>query len=108
MAVQATPKADATAREKTGRQLHRQRPVAGARDILAQFPSPRRFVIGALDPSTRACFEAEDFSLSQFLLAPSSDMSIVTRTGLRAWVAPIFIQFQTFELRMSMEGAQFL
>jgi hypothetical protein len=79
-----------------------------ALDILAQFPSPRRFVIGALDPSTWACFEAPDFSLSHFLRAPPSDMSIVTRTGLRAWVAPIFIQFQTFELRMSMQGAQFL
>lgn len=79
-----------------------------ALDVFAKFPSPRRFVIGALDPSTRACFEAADFSLSHFLLTPPSDMSIVTRTGLRAWVTPIFIQFQNFELRMSTEGAQFL
>jgi hypothetical protein len=78
-----------------------------ALDILAPFPSPRRFVIGALDPTTRACFEAPDFSLSHFLLTPPSEMSIVVRTSLRAWVAPIFTQFKTFELQMSMEGAQF-
>ena len=79
-----------------------------ALDILPQFPSPRRLVIGALDPATKACFEASDFSLSHFLLMPPSEMSIVIRTGLRAWVAPIFTQFQTFELPMSMEGAQLL
>ena len=79
-----------------------------ASDILAQFPSSRRFVIGALDASSRACYEAPDFSLSHFLLAPPSDMSIVTRTGLRAWAAPIFTQFQTFELQAAMQGAQFL
>jgi hypothetical protein len=79
-----------------------------ASDILAQFPSSRRFVIGALDASSRACFEAPEFSLSQFLHRPPADMSIVTRTGLRAWAAPVFTQFHTFELRASMQGAQFL
>ena len=79
-----------------------------ASDILAQFPSSRRFVIGALDAASRACFEAPEFSLSRFLLAPPSDMSIVTRTGLRAWAAPVFTQFQTFELQTAMQGAQFL
>jgi hypothetical protein len=79
-----------------------------ALDILAQFPSPRRFVIGSLDPTSRARLEASDFSLSHFLLTPPSDMSIVIRTGLRAWISPIFAQFQTFEVRMAMEGAQFL
>jgi hypothetical protein len=77
-------------------------------DILAQFPSARRFVIGALDASSRAIFEAPDFSMAQFLLAPPADISIVVGTALRAWVAPIFTQFRTFELQISMEGAQFL
>jgi hypothetical protein len=77
-------------------------------DILAQFPSARRFVIGALDASSRAVFEAPDFSMAQFLLSPPSDISIVVGTALRAWVAPIFTQFRTFELQISMEGAQFL
>src|SRR5919106_1332345 len=36
VAVQTIPKEDATARDKTGRQLHRQRPVAGTGDVLAQ------------------------------------------------------------------------
>ena len=66
-----------------------------AHEILAQFPSPRRVVIGALDPSTRAYFEASDFSMTRFLQTPPSDMSIVIRIGLRAWVAPIFTQFRT-------------
>jgi hypothetical protein len=79
-----------------------------ASDILAQFPSSRRIIIGALDASARECFEAPNFSLSNFLAAPPSDMSIVTRTGLRAWAAPVFTQFQTFELQASMQGAQFL
>ena len=79
-----------------------------ASDILAQVPASRRFVIGALDASSKACFEASDFSLSQFLLAPPAEMSIVTRTGLRAWAAPVFAQFQTFELQTAMQGAQFL
>ncbi len=79
-----------------------------ALEILAQFPSSRRFVIGALDPASWAHFEAPDFSLSHFLLTPPSDISIVVRTGLRAWVAPIFTQFRTFELQISIEGARFL
>ncbi|SEC56661.1 hypothetical protein SAMN05444161_1385 [Rhizobiales bacterium GAS191] len=69
----------------------------GALEILAQFPSPRRLVIGALDPSTRAYFEAADFSLPNFLRTRPSDMSIVIRIGLTAWVAPIFTQFRAFE-----------
>ena len=77
-------------------------------DILAQFPSSRRFVIGALDASSRGVFEPPEFSMAQFLLAPPPDISIVVGTALRAWVAPIFTQFRTFELQLSMEGAQFL
>jgi len=42
MAVQTIPKEDATARDKTGRQLHRQRPVAGTGDVLAQLLFVRR------------------------------------------------------------------
>lgn len=77
-------------------------------DILAQFPSARRLVIGALDASSRVAFETSDFSMAQFLLAPPADISIVVGTALRAWVAPIFTQFRTFELQISMAGAQFL
>ncbi len=91
-------------RDQQGRGAARARRV----DILAQYPSSRRFVIGALDASSKACFDAPDFSLSRFLLTPPPEMSIVTRTGLRAWVAPVFTQFQTFELQTSMQGAQFL
>jgi len=79
-----------------------------ALDILAKFPSSRRFVIGALDAASRELFEAPDFSLSRFLLSPPSDLSLVLRTALRAWIAPIFGQFRTFELQIAMEDARFL
>ena len=35
-------------------------------------------------------------------------MSIVVRAALKAWIAPIFTQFQSFELRLELEGAEFL
>ena len=51
MAVQAIPKADATARDKAGRQLHRQRPVTGARHILPQLLFVRREDADASPPA---------------------------------------------------------
>jgi hypothetical protein len=79
-----------------------------ALDILARFPSSRRFVIGALDAASLEKFESDEFSVAQFLLAPPEDLSIVVRTALRAWAVSIFAQFRTFELQLAMEGAQFL
>ena len=49
--MQAIPKTDATARDKTGHQLNRQRPVAGARDILAQLLFVRREDANATPPT---------------------------------------------------------
>lgn len=51
MAVQTIPKADATTRDKTGRQLHRQRPVPGARHIFAQLLFVRREDSDATPPA---------------------------------------------------------
>src|SRR5206468_12588185 len=42
MAVQTIPKEDATARDKAGRQLHRERPMARTGDVLAQLLFVRR------------------------------------------------------------------
>ena len=79
-----------------------------ATDVLGQYPSSRRFIIGALDSAAWACFQAPEFSFSRFLPAPPPDISIVIGTALRAWVAPIFAQFRTFELQLSIEGARFM
>lgn len=81
---------------------------ARARDALSRLPASRTFVIGALDPITRACFEAAGFSLTDFLRTPPLDMSFVTHMALRVWTTAIFNQFRLFEIREAMEEAQFL
>lgn len=81
---------------------------ARAHEILARYPSSRKFVIAPLEGPVAKTLDQPDFSLSRFLLAPPSDMSIVVRAALKAWIAPIFTQFQSFELRMDLDGAEFL
>jgi hypothetical protein len=77
-------------------------------DHLARYPSERTFQIPALDPAFRATIEDPSFSLSRFLIAPPTNMSIVLRSGLRSWLARIFAQFQSFELRMAMQDSEYL
>lgn len=81
---------------------------AQAREILSRYPARRKFVFAPLDAPIAKMLERREFSLSRFLLAPPSDMSIVVRAGLKAWLAPIFTQLQSFELRLELEGAEFL
>ena len=81
---------------------------ARAPDVLSEFPMSQHFTIGALDPVTRTCFEAADFSLTEFLQTPPIDMSFVTHMALRVWTTAIFNQFRLFEIGMEMKGAQFL
>jgi hypothetical protein len=73
-------------------------------DVLAHYPTARSFEIPALDPIVAQAMERRDLSLSRFLLAPPSDLSIVIRTALRVWLTRIFAQFQSFELRIAMTG----
>jgi hypothetical protein len=77
-------------------------------DHLARYPSERTFQIPALDTAFRETIDDPNFSLSRFLIAPPSDMSIVLRYGLRSWLARIFAQFQSFELRMVMQDTKYL
>ncbi len=77
-------------------------------DVLALYPMMRSFEIPALDPLVARALDRRDLSLSRFLLAPPSDMSIVIRVALRTWLARVFAQFQSFELRRTMEGTDFL
>lgn len=41
-------------------------------------------------------------------MSPPPEMSIVIRAALKAWIAPIFTQFRSFELRQELDGAKFL
>jgi hypothetical protein len=36
------------------------------------------------------------------------DMSIVVRAALKAWIGPVFTQFQSFELRQRLESSAYL
>ncbi len=81
---------------------------ARAHEILARYPARRKFVVAALEGPIAKALQVPGFSLSRFLLAAPSDMSIVVRAGLKAWLAPIFIQFQNFEMRLRLESAEFL
>ncbi len=79
-----------------------------ANERLAHYPPHRRLKIRALDSAMRRALEPSDLSLSWLLIDPPADMSLVVRSGLRAWLPPIFSQFRSFELRRSFSGARFL
>ncbi len=78
------------------------------RDQLARYPGSGVLKVGALDPVLRHAIEDPAFSLSRFLLAPPSSMSIVVRSGLRDWLLRIFAQLRSFELRVALEQAEHL
>ena len=80
----------------------------GVYDHLARYPSERTFQIPSLDAAFHETIDNPDFSLSRFLVAPPADMSIVLRAGLRSWLARIFAQFQSFELRMTLQDTDYL
>lgn len=77
-------------------------------DHLARYPSERTFQIPPLDAAFWDIIDDPGFSLSRFLVAPPNGMSIVLRSGLRSWLARIFAQFQSFELRMAMQDTEYL
>jgi hypothetical protein len=79
-----------------------------ARDLLDRFPHAERLLIGAVDWPTWKAFDAQDFSLPDALKAPPANLSMGVLIGLRAWVTPIFRQFQLFEMGLSLENSQFL
>jgi hypothetical protein len=79
----------------------------GALDHLARYPATHTFEIPPLDPIVQRVIEEPDFSFSRFLAAPPDQMSIVIRASLRAWLLPIFQQFQSFELRLTLQDSQY-
>jgi hypothetical protein len=65
-------------------------------------------LIGALEPQAWKAFDAPDFSLTDILKTPPASLPMATLISLRAWLTPIFRQFQLFELGVSMETSQYL
>ncbi len=81
---------------------------ANVLDELDRYPTARTFEIPPLDAVLRAAIDEPEFSMSRFLLAPPTTMSIVVRAGLRTWINRIFAQFRNFELRLAMDSARYL
>ncbi len=79
-----------------------------SRDQLARYPTSRILKVGTLDPVLRHAIEDPAFSLSRFMLASPTSMSIVVRSGLRDWLLRIFSQLRSFELRLTLEQAEHL
>ncbi|HEY5225480.1 MAG TPA: hypothetical protein VIJ06_01690 [Methylovirgula sp.] len=79
-----------------------------SRDQLARYPASGIFKVGALDPVLRHAIEDPNFSLSRFVLAPPSTMSIVLRSTLRDWLGRVFSQLRSLELRLTLEQAEHL
>ncbi len=79
-----------------------------SREQLARYPASGIFKVGTLDPVLRHAIEDQDFSLSRFMLAPPASMSIVLRSSLRDWLARVFSQLRSFELRQALERAEHL
>lgn len=78
-----------------------------ALDLLAKYPAQRQIEIRALDPLVRDIIDDPHFSFAQFLHQPPRELSIVVRAGLRAWLTPVFQQFQSFEMGIALEDAQY-
>jgi hypothetical protein len=79
-----------------------------SREQLGRYPGRTVLKIGALDPVLRNAIDDPNFSLSRFMLAPPTGMSIVVRSGIRDWLVRIFAQLRSFELRMTLERAEHL
>lgn len=84
-------------------------PLGGfAREILPRYPVRGKFVVPPLQGPVARALDDPSLSLTRFLLAPPADMSIVVRAALKAWIIPIFTQFQSFELRLALESSSVL
>ena len=76
--------------------------------VLPELPGTKRFIIGALDSVARTCFEAVDFSVTDFFRTPPLEMSFVTHMALRVWTKAVFDQFRIFEIGMAMQEERHL
>jgi hypothetical protein len=79
-----------------------------AADILRRYPAQHKFFVAALPGPLANALDDPSLSLSRFLLAPPTNMSIVVRAALKSWIVPIFTQFKSFELRRELESSDYL
>lgn len=77
-------------------------------EILLRYPARGKFVIAPLEGPVARLLHDPSLSLSRFLLAPPSGMSIVLRAALRNWILRSFTQFRSFELRLELEASEYL
>jgi len=76
-----------------------------APDILARYPAAGKFAIPPLEAPVRRLLDDPELSLTRFLREPPTDMSLVVRAALKAWIAPVFTQFRSYELRRELEAS---
>jgi hypothetical protein len=79
-----------------------------APDILTLYPAAGKFVVPTLEAPVQRALEDPELSLTRFLQDPPTDMSLVVRAALKAWIAPVFTQFRSYELRQELESSDLL
>ncbi len=77
-------------------------------EVFHHYPAQGKFVVSPLPGPVARVLADPSLSLTDFLRAPPPEMSIVVRAALKSWIAPIFTQFQSFELRQQLESSAYL
>jgi hypothetical protein len=76
--------------------------------VLARYPASGKFVIQRLEAPMARALDDVDLSLSALMGEPPPANSVALRTALKAWLLPIFTQFQSFELRLALQSSKCL
>lgn len=79
-----------------------------ARGLLATYQARGKLVIPRLDRTIAQQLDALDGSLLHLLDDQASMTSGAVQTALKSWLAPIFMQLQSFELRVHLQSSQHL
>jgi hypothetical protein len=79
-----------------------------ARGLLAAYQARGKLVIPRLDRLIARELDGLDLSFSHLLRDPPTDMPGAVQAALKNWLAPIFTQLQSFELRIHLQSSQFL
>jgi hypothetical protein len=79
-----------------------------AHEILSHYAARGKLVIPRLESAIAETLKDSNLSFADFLAHPPPAMSIVLRAALKAWLVPIFTQFQSLELRLDLQSSEFL
>lgn len=80
---------------------------AAARGLLATYQARGKLVIPRLDHLTAREIDGLDVSFSHLLRAQPSVLPDAIQAALKSWLAPIFTQLQSFELRIHLQSGHF-